>query len=59
MRIGLAFLWIMLMVAPFIAEKNHPAIAESALPLAEQRVDASTYSNKVGVHQVATGAKFH
>ncbi len=58
MRIGLAFFWIMLVVAPLIVEKNPPpAIADDARPLAEQHA-ASTYSDKLGVHQGATGGKF-
>jgi hypothetical protein len=58
MRIGLAFLWIMLVVAPLIAEKNPPpAVADNARPLAEQHA-ASTYSDKPGIHQGATGGKF-
>lgn len=58
MRIGLALLWIMLLAAPLIAEKNSPsAIADNAELRAEQHADASTYGNKVGVHQGATGGK--
>jgi hypothetical protein len=58
MRIGLAFLWIMLVVAPLMAEKNPPpAVTDNAWPLAEQHA-ASTYRDKLGVHQGATGGKF-
>jgi len=43
MRIGLAFLWIMLVVAPLMAEKNPPpAVADNAWPLAEQHAVSPT-----------------
>jgi hypothetical protein len=58
MRIGLAFLWVLLMVAPLIAQKTpHSVIAKNALPLAEQRTDASDYGNEVSVHQGAAVGK--
>jgi hypothetical protein len=58
MRVVLVFLWIMLMVAPLIAEKKpHSAMAKNERPFAQQRADASIYGNKVGVRGGATDGR--
>jgi hypothetical protein len=58
MRVGLFFLWITLMVAPLIAEKNpHLATARDAVPSAQQHADASLYGNKVAAHRGAMDGK--
>jgi hypothetical protein len=58
MRVVLVFLWIMLMVAPLIAEKKpHSAMAKNERPLAQQHADTSIYDNKVGIRGGATDGK--